>query len=513
LPIPYKRANSSQIAYIDENPKGKEVIMRRVCQVLFCTIVVLTGCSDGNRDVLPVAEATVSLPPDIGTPFSLPIFDLESVGYTQEEYFISGTSSGFTNTGELRRDGLWDAEVSESADYTTRVLVRRPIDAADFNGTVLVEWMNVSAGFDTSPDWDNAHVEIIREGYAWVGVTAQFVGIYGRAGAIVPFHLKGIDAERYAALTHPGDSFSYDIFSQVAGALRNPNGIDMLDGAPAEVLIAAGESQSAFRLTTYVNAIHPLYNSFDGYIVHSRGEYSSALAQAPQVTVETPPEVLIREDLNVPVLTFQTETDLLRPTLNSVTIRQADTDMLRLWEVVGTAHGDAYSTSGGWLDTGVDPSFSAVVEESSVQGFIECDFPMNSGHAHYVFNVALDAMNRWIRDGTLPPLGELLEVSDDLSSFVLDELGNVQGGIRTPYVDAPAAVFSGLGQDGGSFCGLFGTTFLFDAVQMVERYVDQAGYVGAVTNAAQAAVDAGFLLQADADLIIDWAPEQWDSQQ
>ena len=169
----------------------------------------------------------------------------------------------------------------------------------------------------------------------------------------------------------------------------------------------------------------------------------------------------MRTDLNAPVLTFQTETDLLRGSLNSVTIRQDDTGLLRLWEVAGTAHGDAYSTSGGWMDTGTDPSYAAVVEEDSVQGFIQCDFPMNSGHAHYVFNAALDAMNTWIIEGTPPPSGDLIEVTADLGSFVLDPQGNVLGGIRTPYVDASAAVFSGLGQSGESFCGLFGCWFWF----------------------------------------------------
>jgi hypothetical protein len=185
---------------------------------------------------------------------------------------------------------------------------------------------------------------------------------------------------------------------------------------------------------------------------------------------------------------------------------------LRLWEVAGTAHGDAYSTSGGWLDTGVDPRFAAVVEVDNVQGFIQCDLPINSGHAHYVFNAALDAVNSWILDGTPPPSGNRLEVTDDLGGFVLDELGNVLGGIRTPYVDGPVATHSGLGQSGESFCGLFGTTFLFGAEQMFSLYVDEAGFVDALTNAAQAAVESGFLLQADADLIIAWAPQQWGSQ-
>ena len=61
-------------------------------------------------------------------------------------------------------------------------------------------------------------------------------------------------------------------------------------------------------------------------------------------------------------------------------------------------------------------------------------------------------------------------------------------------------------------CGLFGTTSLFSGEQMASLYVDEAGFVTAVTEATNAAVAADFLLQEDADAIITWAPQQWRSQ-
>lgn len=485
-------------------------------------IAATVACSGGNTallseavpaaqepEFLSVGTAQISLPPDIAGPLDLGMLNLASVGYQQTEYFVSGTATAFRNTNELTSDGFWQVEPAELAPYTTRVLVRRPIDAAQFNGTVMVEWMNVSAGFDTTPEWDNAHVELLREGYAWVGVTAQFVGVEGREGAIVPFHLKGISAERYAATEHPGDSFSYDIFSQVAQALRAPQNPDLLDGLQAQRLIGAGESQSAFRLTTYVNAIHPVHNVYDGYIIHSRGDDATPLMQDPLPLIASPPDVLIRTDLNVPVLTFQTETDVLLPSLNSVTVRQADTDRLRFWEVTGTAHADRYSLSDGTTDIGDDPSVGRVSLLDNIQGFIQCDSPVNSGPMHYVFMTAVRGMNNWIIDGTPPPSGELLALSDDMSAFELDSFGNVLGGIRTSYVDAPVAILSGLGQTGGSFCGLFGTTQLFTPAEMVSLYVDEAGYTAAVTEATNASVAAGFILPVDAEQIIAWAPGQW----
>jgi hypothetical protein len=491
---------------------------------LYFVVISLMGCSDGTDhkisevpmpappEYLPIASVDVSLPPDVGAPLNFGLFDMATVGYEEQEYFISGTASAFTNLNELASDGFWDVEAAEQAGYTTRVLVRRPTDSAKFNGTVLVEWQNVSSGFDTSPEWDNGHVEIVRQGYAWVGVTVQFVGVYGYEGALVPFNLKAFGPIRYAAVEHPGDSFSYDIFSQVARAIREPEGIDMLNGLAVQRLIGSGNSQSAFRLTTYVNAIHPLYNPYDGYLVHSRASYSAPLAQDPQIAIPTPAEVFFRTDLNVPVLVFQTETDILRASLNSVRVRQEDSEILRYWEVAGTAHTDRYSSGGGWTDTGNDPSAGAVEEVDNIQGFIQCESAINSGPMHYVFNAALDAMNTWIVDGTAPPVAEPLMVSADLSELVLDESGNALGGIRTPYVDAPVAVLSGFGQSEESFCGLFGTTMLFSADQLASLYIDEAGYVDAVSKAAESAIEAGFILPLDAQLMIEWAPQQWRSQ-
>ena len=109
-------------------------------------------------------------------------FDLSRVGYSQQEYFISGDARAYTNVGVLDSDGVWGAEPASSEAYKTRILVYRPIDPQNFNGTVAVEWLNVSGGLDAAPDWTMAHVELIREGYAWVGVSAQFVGVEGDGG-------------------------------------------------------------------------------------------------------------------------------------------------------------------------------------------------------------------------------------------------------------------------------------------------------------------------------------------
>ena len=185
---------------------------------------LLSACSDGNNSanrnrepgLLPVSTPNVELPPEIGAPVLISTtFDPAAVGFVQQEFFLSGTATSFRNLNELGRDGRWEAEPAETADYRTRVVVYRPIKEEDFSGTVIVEWMNVSEGFDLPYGWALSHVEALRSGHAWVAVTAQRAGIEGTDDAIFPFYLRAADPERYASLEHPGDSFSYDMFSQV----------------------------------------------------------------------------------------------------------------------------------------------------------------------------------------------------------------------------------------------------------------------------------------------------------
>src|SRR5215831_12150750 len=88
-------------------------------------------------------------------------FDLGQVGYMEEEYFISGPASAYTNTGPFGLDGLWSVTPGNTAPYKTRIVVYRPIDPQKFNGTAVFEWLNVTVGIDTAVDWTFAHTELI----------------------------------------------------------------------------------------------------------------------------------------------------------------------------------------------------------------------------------------------------------------------------------------------------------------------------------------------------------------
>ena len=144
-------------------------------------------------------------------------FDPAVVGYEQSEVFLSGTATAYTMTAPVPNDGKYTAVVTSTAPYTTRAVVMRPINRRRFNGTVVVEWLNVSGGADAGPDWMLGHNELVREGFVWVGVSAQKVGVDALKSADPT---RG-DAVRYANLSHPGDNYSYDIFRQAGQAIRD----------------------------------------------------------------------------------------------------------------------------------------------------------------------------------------------------------------------------------------------------------------------------------------------------
>jgi len=226
----------------------------------------------------------------LGPVIAATLFDLAPLGYSQTEYVLDGTAAAYRRRGD-------HLEVVEHAEYATRLLVFEPTDAARFNGTVWVEWLNVSGGLDAAPDWNFTHTELMRDGAAWVGVSAQRIGVAGGDsvfGDMSSPGLVGTSPERYAGLNHPGDRFSYDIFTQAGQAARASLG--SLVDARIERVLAIGESQSAFRLTTYVNEVDPLAQVFDGFFVHARGGPGAPLDdESPAISFDDPP-VFFRED-------------------------------------------------------------------------------------------------------------------------------------------------------------------------------------------------------------------------
>jgi len=454
-------------------------------------------------------------------PSLLNSFDLGSVGYVEREYLIEGTATSFDTVGDRTADGRWTVTAGSEASFASRFLVRLPEDPRRFSGTVVVEWNNVSAGMDGSPDWSLLHRNLMARGHAWVGVSAQKAGIDG-GGLAEGMHLKKFDSDRYHRLYHPGDAWSYDIFTQVAAALRRSGDDGPLGELVPVRLIAAGESQSAFHLVTYVNGIDVAARVFDGFFVHGRGANGAALDGTPiaargadgsHTERETTSPERIRDDARVPVLVLQSETDVI--VLGGAKPAQPDGPHLRLWEIAGAAHADTYMLIAGGLDDGrLGPARLAELLQPTTQVLIgTADTPINAGpQQHYVGQAAFEHLVRWVAGGPPPPRAPRLALSAD-GQLVPDAHGIATGGVRTPWVDVPTAKLSGLGQTGEMFMVLFGTTEPFDRAKLSALYpAGLEDYMAAFAASLDQAINAGFLLGDDRSEILALAGASYTLQ-
>jgi hypothetical protein len=450
-----------------------------------------------------------------GTPtLLLGNFDLGEHGYVVEEFFIEGTATSYAEAPCV-------VQPADQAAYRTRVVVARPSDKSAFSGTVVVEWLNVSGGGDGCPDWAFMHRQIMRSRGAFVAMSAQRVGIEG--GGILGdmgFALKQVAPERYATLEHPGDAFAFDIYSQAGDAIRNHRAL--LGGAQAECVIAVGESQSAVFLTTYINKVDQLARVYHAFLVHGRGSRGAELSGdmgGPRRDSDADPVDLAAAmahfrqqagdpipDARVPVITVQSETDVVG--MYGFGARCDDGANTRLWEIAGAAHFDSWGMIAAHEDDGTLP-----VERLAELGGptdeplgMRSEEPINSGpQQHYVLMAALSHLERWAREGTPAPRTPLLATTGEGDTLALrrDELGNVLGGLRTPWVDVPTAVLTGIGATGG-------VTRPFGAPTLARLYpggVDE--YIGKFEAAARSAAANGHLLAEDVPEMLGVARASW----
>ncbi|MFD7657614.1 alpha/beta hydrolase domain-containing protein [Actinosynnema sp. NPDC059797] len=373
--------------------------------------------------------------------------DLAAAGYVEQEFHLSGTADGFAADG---------APVADDVPYATRIVVRRPAHARDFSGTALVEWQNVTAGYDLDALW---HAEsVVREGHAWIGVSAQRVGV-DQLRAWSPVRYGDLDVTGGGRLT--ADELSYDVFTQAGRAVANGS---VTGGLRARTLLAVGASQSAGRMTVLYDRVLPRQEPvFDGY--------GFIVGPAPTRAGAEP------------VFQVLSETDV------RTAQRPPDTDRFRRWEVAGGAHsghhGQVYREPISERDLGGAPEY-------------DCDRPPFSRvPVHHVTAAAYEHLRRWVERGTPPPAARPLEFEADGVTKKRDGLGLALGGIRLSQVAAPTALNTG-DNSGETFCRLFGTHVPFDEQTLARLYPDRAAYVRRVVAADLANVHAGHLLPADA---------------
>ena len=419
-------------------------------------------------------------------------FELGPFGYTQAEYFISGTA---------RQLGS-----ATTAPYTTRIIVTRPIDPADFNGTVVMDWANVTVQFEIPVDTIEAHDHLIREGYAFVHVSAQAAGL-----CCTPLTPQVWDPVRYGApgttdvLNHPGDDYSFDMFAQIAQALKSPVGVDAMGGLDVQRIIAAGQSQSASRLNSYATQVQGegKLGEFviDAFLIHSGGSKTALPAGSPSPVLH---------------LLSDAEASAQEPGVSPNYV---------LWEIAGAAHVGSWigvhleygqstrfaggpqlaSTADHDLHVGNPPYLAAANYGEQVDpGQPVCIIQGNQFPMRYAVNAAIDALDRWLRTGVAPPSGPRFQF--DGTTPAADEHMNRLGGIRLAPIEHPVASYL------SDICGLGGTTVPFTEAQLLPLYPTHADYACLMRATTYQNVKDRFLVEADAISLlerVDGAVNRW----
>lgn len=437
--------------------------------------------------------------------------NMAELGYIEEEFFVSGRA----NVYDWPERGKLEVRTAD-APYTTRLIIRRPADAARFSGNIVVEMLNPSNLFDLNLAWAISHTQMMRNGDAWVGITAKPIAVET---------LKQFDPQRYAALSWANplaatdpmncevsrdttqateNGLIWDIHTQVGTWLRSADSANPFRyntaTSMAQMLYAWGYSQTGSFLYTYINAIHPIVATargeslFDGYLVAVSSGPSQINQCAPRIARDDPRRPI--ENAGVPVIHIMSQSDYLF----GIGSRQADSDspnnQFRRYELAGSGHASPDELYWGPKPADLLTAGRAVPPLACNEG-PRSRFPNRLG-----FNAALVWLDQWARNDIAPPRADLIQVID--GQPVLDEHGNVIGGLRSPYVDVPTSTWNG-NSTGESFCRIAGHEIPFSPEKLKQLYPTHSAYVSAVSANVSELVSAGFLLDEDGAEIIQEA--------
>jgi hypothetical protein len=464
-----------------------------VLSVVALVSISACGGGGGGDETTPVVDKytkvptpTVTLMPSDGVsaarnyPFLAADYSLKAYGFVEQEFKIEGTANSYTIPAAAYPAVTKDATVATTGNpYRTRMMVYRPTDPAKFNGTVLVEWVNASNGWDTPIHWFEQKEMILRQGYGYVWISNQNSTISGTNG------LKLWSPTRYGTLdvTNGGkftaEELSNDIFSQTAKAVRAVPAV--MGGMTVKKVIGLGESQSGSRGAAYFNYVHPLTgNIFDGGL----------LAQATSA---------IRTDLSIPIIRIQTETEFTTLAANSPAV-QPDTAKFKAWFITGATHGNL---------TSLLPRTVMYVRDFNGKMIADtCSVGQNSRlPLTHAYNAATVALEKYIENGTAMPTSPSPQFDGAAPTKVTrDADGNALGGLRYPDAAVPVALNSGIVMGTtptGSACsGTNGTHVPFTKARLDSLYPTHADYVGKVTTTVNKLVADGFMLSMDAQDVI-----------
>ncbi|MDO4283929.1 MAG: alpha/beta hydrolase domain-containing protein [Eubacteriales bacterium] len=455
-------------------------------------------------------------------------------GYAEDEYFMSGTANVYEET---------DAEhhvrvMHPDAPYTTRLLIRRPVEKEKFSGNIVVEILNASAMMDIDRMWVNTWQYLVRNGDIYIGITSK--------GHVVDT-LKRFDPDRYAPICwdnplpereKPSDTGTFpflpqyesglfwDMLIELARLLRTEDERNPIREYGPAYLYLLGWSQSGSYMSRILHsfAYRPENRDgaplFDGYL-EAGADASLAPVNAYAITMNdgrigrdgcVPKHgVLMSRE---PYIAINTESE------NRGANWGPDRDLpdwkFRSYQIAGSSHDSKYNL----LDY-----YEGYLYEDAKKYNFELKFggiegePLDTPH-QYVFHAALRNLYVWVRDGVPAPHAEPIRTrairegeSDPLAAIgdlsgkcenEKDAFGNTVGGIRMAALDYPVGRYRSCSVQGeGKIDPMFGTVYPFSPETLQALYGSLAHYRELVTESAKQTEALGFLLREDRDDYIE----------
>jgi len=381
-------------------------------------------------------------PPINVTPTAVKVEDFP---YITEEYFVSGTIA--------------------DAPYATRIIVRRPRNAAAFSGTVVSEALH-AGGRSLIFEWSRQ--SILTRNHMFVEIV--------HSGANVNL-LKTFNAERYASL-NIATGQTNEVIAQVGRLIKSKTGPFAAYDVRRTTLM--GTSASSGTVRTYL-AAHLNLRMPDGKPIFDGFLLTSTNGNTPMPMVD------------VPMIQMPTQTEVVTWAEQGIAYRRPDSDdpanRFRLYEVAGMPHNNSRDSPGFQND----PCMLPVT-----------DFPAGAFTA-----LGLNHLIEWIANGKTPPHVPPIAVDQDSkndgSPLALDEHGNAKGGIRNVWVDVPTAtngVFGkGKTQAQDRLCQLAGTKVPLADEVLKKLYRGNADYVARVEQRVKQLVADGWFLPEYVDLV------------
>jgi hypothetical protein len=435
--------------------------------------------------------------------------DLVKFGYVEEEFLFSGQANVY--------DWTVDGKVTiktPNAPYATRMLIRRPSDPSRFNGTVIVETLNNARNYDWAFIWPLSYEFFIERGYAYAGVTHTPQAVAA---------LKKFNPKRYEQLSfanpnpaescgQPGatsdveEGLRYDMMSQVAALLKSRTG----PMAQFDVQYVYGTTHTR-EFMTYANSVHKIARlengrrPYDGFVIKTEYAPVDRINRCAAAPDNGDPRQIIR-NVDVPVIRVTAQGDVLATT----SVRRPDSDepndRYRLWEVTAAPHMDK-----------IFYQHMPVVEDqlkAGQTGFL-ANWPMAYAYTpdidlldfpvmRYAMNAAFAAMDEWVRKGIPAPRAERIGLNNagaPQAGFITDKNGNGVGGIRSVYVDVPAATYYS-NSPGQAVCNNLARKVPFDWARMESLYGSPKNYAARAAESINRLVKERWLTPSDGRRIL-----------